>query len=815
MRLPRLIISAFLTAVLLPAAQAQTFRHAGTEFEAVRQILVPEGKQFEIGAAEFHHQGLIADDGKNVLVLTADRKPVPTRVLQQGPGDFSRVAFQTAGQEREYLLFYGGKPPKPDDVPQWASRAGLLLEIHEYRQCNLNSFESVKQAFETSRPIGSGYVASVEHGSNPFTLTPAPFLSRYSGTLNIATSGKYGFLTSSEDCSFLLVDDQVIVAAPGRHGPEPHAKPGNRNEVELQAGAHKFEYYHAASGPSTMMLAVWEPSPAGQKPAPVAIPPAAFRADSVGPVLVGPPETEQEKLLPHFAFEITGSVPLPDNPQHLLGTQFQNLSPAALQTKSKILWDFGDGQTSDQPSPEHVYLRPGLYPVSLSIQRGTKKLETAYTLQIDQRQDRPKDLHQLDRYLPILQTYDPARLDAASLQQLVSAYLWKAELVVNPTEGAAPKSADGSGDTPVDLAEETRQLAEREKAAAEYLIRAVNTAKAAFAEKSAAVGDQPLFELAQLAAPIARDQLGDSRTAGQIWHSASQRISRPDLRAACQLEAADIALNDLLLPDYAKGLLDTATATIGQGETGVVVPRLHRVWGDYYAATGDAARARKSYSDADRLTQSDRSHMERIAWQGAHSRSTEHCLKTGRYGQAAQQLRAWQRDFPSEKLEGYMHLLFARYWAGRENYAAAIALANQILVVNPDSPYADRLLAVAAECEEKQGHMDRALATIESLLHDYPGSPMVPEALLMAAQYDVKSGRVDRALPRLETLLADCPDSPRVPDALLLAADCEEKSGHIDRALVRLQTLVRDRPDSRLVPDAQARMKRLESLPKN
>ena len=106
MRLLRFITFALIAAACLPTAQGQTFRHAGTEFEAVRQILIPEEKSFEIGVAEFHHHGLVSADGKNVLVLTADRKPTPTRVLQQGPGDFCRIAFQTTGQQREYLLYY-------------------------------------------------------------------------------------------------------------------------------------------------------------------------------------------------------------------------------------------------------------------------------------------------------------------------------------------------------------------------------------------------------------------------------------------------------------------------------------------------------------------------------------------------------------------------------------------------------------------------------------------------------------------------------------------------------------------------------------
>jgi TolA-binding protein len=389
-------------------------------------------------------------------------------------------------------------------------------------------------------------------------------------------------------------------------------------------------------------------------------------------------------------------------------------------------WDFGDGQSSDQASPEHVFVRPGLYPVKLSIQRGVKRIEITYILQIDQPKERQKDLHEIDRYLPILEAYDPTRLDAESLYQLVLAYLWKAELTVTPKpdKKKAPEPTDPV--QPPDPEEETRLLVERETAAREYSLRAVDAAKIAFLGDSAAEGDEALFKLAQLAGPLARDQLGDSLLAGKIWHGASQRISRPELQAECRLAAADIALNDLLNPSGAKPLLDHATGAIGRAQTGGVVSKASRVWGDYYAATGDGTRAKEKYLDADRLLASDRSHIEQTAWRGAHSRSTEQFLKSARYGHAAQQLRAWQREFPSEKLGGYLHLLFARYWAGRKNYAAAIAQSEQIQVVNPDSPYADQLLALAADCEEKRGRPDRALATFHSLLRDYPGSPLVP-----------------------------------------------------------------------------------------
>ena len=73
-----------------------------------------------------------------------------------------------------------------------------------------------------------------------------------------------------------------------------------------------------------------------------------------------------------------------------------------------------------------------------------------------------------------------------------------------------------------------------------------------------------------------------------------------------------------------------------------------------------------------------------------------------------------------------MTLLCARYWAAREKYDQAIAQAGQLQAVNPDSAYTDQILLIAADCEIRRGHKDRAVAVLNSILKDYPGSPLVP-----------------------------------------------------------------------------------------
>jgi TolA-binding protein len=682
---------------------------------------------------------------------------VPTRVLQLGPGDFCRLAFQPSGGG-DYEVFYGGEVAKGAlALPEWHEGDGLLLEVRAWRECDLNRFESVRDAFEKSKRTGADYVENVHHAGNPFSSAAAPFLSRYEGWLHIASAGKYGFLSASQDASFLLVDGKVVVAAPGRHGPMRHAQRGSRSDVQLTAGRYKFEYYHAAGGKEAIMAAAWEVNPPDIKPAPVAIPTDVFHSKTVARAQAGPVTMRAQKLVPDFLIRIDGDVPLPDNDQHLVGVMFRDNSPKALSLGAKVLWEFGDGQTSEKLNPDHVYLRPGVFAVKLSFKRGAAKpAEIVHRIHIEPPRVLVKDkdkekvkLHTLDDYLPVLQTYDAKTLEPASLRQLVLAYVAKADELRSKhdeklaEEKAKEEEAAGTAKPDPRKAPKPKKpaddglLAEAEQ----WLTRAVEAGKAAFAADSPAKGDEDLVKLAQLVGPMARDEVGDSQLALQIWRGAMQKSAIGDIRAECAVEAADIAINDLLDLKTAKTLLDDAQAKIGGRRTGAAAGKLQRVWGDYYAASGDGKAARKAYLAADEILATQKRFIEQTAWRGAHSRSTEEFIKTNQVGRAAAELRDWQREFPSEKLDGYLTLLYVQYWAAREKYRQAVAQAEQLLTANPDSPYADQVLLEAADCELKAGKKDGALAFLHSLLKNYPGSALTPEVKRLIAR--IESGQFD------------------------------------------------------------------------
>jgi PKD repeat protein len=61
----------------------------------------------------------------------------------------------------------------------------------------------------------------------------------------------------------------------------------------------------------------------------------------------------------------------------LLQVEFENLSENA----DLFLWTFGDGNTSDQENPTHLYDQPGLYDVSLEATNSGTNLTNTYTLE--------------------------------------------------------------------------------------------------------------------------------------------------------------------------------------------------------------------------------------------------------------------------------------------------------------------------------------------------------------------------------------------------------------------------------------------------
>ncbi|HKI33986.1 MAG TPA: PKD domain-containing protein [Gemmataceae bacterium] len=648
-----------------------------------RVVQLPAGASAPaVVVAEFFTHGDLSADGRNLAVFEGERT-VPWRVLQVGPGDFCRVAFQTVRGGKAYRIYYGG--PTPVDRPAWGESPGLLLETRRWKACDPQRAAAVRNAFTEAEPVGADYVASVSHRFNPFLPNPEPFLSRYRGTLHVESTGKYLFFTSSQDCSFLLIDGQEVVAAPGLHGPVHDAR--IKGEVHLDKGPHTFEYLHAASGPEACMVAAWQPPKAAQ---PEPIPARAFGADEVAHLpAVGLRHVVKESQ-PDFSAVVTGEAPVLEAEQPLVRVQFRDLSAAPVTARTATRWDFGDGQTSEQAEPAHVYLRPGLYAVKLSVTRTGQTRQTVNRILVHRgvtASDPKKGPDQVADYLPLLNQYDATRLSKADVLQLVR---------------ACDQAGQGA--------------------------RAAKAGKAALLAATAEDDQETLLELVRVVAPLLRDRCDDAEGALAVWPAVGRAISAERGKTECELEAADVCLNDLLRRGEAEPLLKSAKARLARSDNPALTGRLQRLWGDWHARGGDREKARAAYERAAACLTTRRSAAEQNAWRGSFSRSAEAFLRDNELDRARDELRRWQEEFPGDKVDGYLPLLQAQYWAARGKYAQAVAVAGDLAALNPDSPYADRLALLAAECEEKQGHVERALAAYKAFLTDYPGSPLVETA---------------------------------------------------------------------------------------
>lgn len=666
-----------------PDASAQRHRWHNDDL-AYRRLVEPAAgieTQPDVIVAEFFTHGAVTDKSQDIRVY-ANRELVPSLVLQQGPGDFCRVAFQTVDRQPRYFIYYGGTDTEQAERPKWTARSGILFETREWRECDMTSFESVRDAFASSKRIGRDFVGGVFHRHNPFATEQGPFLSRYVGVMNAPLNGEYVFYTSSQDCSFLLIDGKQVVAAPGTHGPETRAK--IKSTITLDEGPHKFEYFHGASGAECCMVTAWELPGTGKVSR---LSPSVFQYDRV--LRVPPVNLEHQTggYLPDFRMAILGDIPSPDeNEPAMVRTQLIDASPKPITLNADYEWAFGDGQKSTFENPAHVFLHPGLYRVGLTLSRRGKQHEVVNRVYVTRQfilDTKGQEGEDLSEYMAALEQYNSEHLDAMGLVQLVRAYLL----------------------------------------ANDYL-HAAQAAEAAFSPSSKGHTDQSRWSLAQLVGPTLREKLSNPKAAASLWAAATEQIQNKEWRAACATETADILLNDVLDAAAARDALAIAEELL-PAATALTCSRYQRVLGDWHARTGNRDDGEAAYRKAAAERDLPYNTIESNAWRGAHSRSAEAFLRGKELDRAREELQKWQQDFPADKREGYLSLLQAHYWSAREKYPQAIAVASDLLVVHPHSPYADRLVFLTAECEEKSDRLSRAVAAYQSLITDYPGSPLV------------------------------------------------------------------------------------------
>jgi len=618
--------------------------------------------------------GRIRSQNDPIAVFSAYGTELPCRILSVGPGDQMTICFAAKPKLKKYFVYYDLKSTRSsrrNSGGNWQPKRGLLLESRTYRRGPINSLAQVKRLFAQGKLQGRTFVPNVFFGYNPLG-PPANYIHRYVGWLICPVDGTYRFATTSDDASFLLIDDGLVVQWPGRHRWRADAK--HNAPVRLTKGLHKFEYWHVNVGPYGGAVAAWQPPGAERFSV---IPPQAF-APAIRCKLADLDRSDR-KPQPDFTFRPQGMAFFANR------YSFRWIFAASMSGTSvkadDCLWDFGDGCKVTGRTIEHVYLKSGTYRVTLTIRRAGRSYSISNRVAVNILWDRLiyARLDALDRHCDILKTYGYAtvRQDLLLNALLLADRAERRDLI----DGIAPLLAGRYSSCPRQDAESFIEICNRR-----------------FVQK------------------------GDPQQAARLLARLENTAEDPSTKSLLAWALAKILLHDLGQPQAAATSLQRALSAYASSADEEIIRKCKVLLGDTYAQLGRIEDALRLYRDAQRSAEAD------SATVGALIRSAEDYIRRGEFDAAETALEDVEYRCPTQKILGYTPLLRARIYAARQMYPKVIRIADTLVHLNPRSNHAPALLLLKARALQKMSRSAEATNTLKQILSRYPESPEAQEA---------------------------------------------------------------------------------------
>ena len=628
----------------------------------------------EIGVVTMPTGGLTRPDGRDIRMATARGQLVAHRVLMVGPGDTARVAFALRPPYTKYYVYFGNADPGRAKS-ELQIRRGVLLETWQYRGGGIATLDEARKAFaRAGKLIGRDFRSSIFLGHNPFG-PQNKLCSLFTGYLLCPGSGEYVFSTSSQDASFLLIDGKLVVSNGGSHPPQRRA--ARQGKISLTKGTHEVKVYHVNTFADPVIVAAWK-TPNGRRL--WKIPPGAF----------APIHRAKPGGIERYGRELeVDFLPLHAGETFMANRYFQRYVFEAVVTGrgaggAKFQWSFGDGQIATGSTCEHVYLRNGPAKVTLSARVGGQNLARTNTIYVTRpwEQVTINKLDPLADHAHIVAGYDFA---AADPEDLGSAIALSARAGLS---GAILKAGDA--------------LIKRDKAPAAVL----RDAAAVYAETLVKSAKDPPRAVAALL-------------------KAAEMTPDPAVRAGLTVQAGQTALaaGD---PDKADGIFQHAIEKYAALTSAGAVRDARIGIGDVHRLRGDYDKAMAAYRSARPLKRS--SFEKKVVRRGDLARHVEDYIRRGMYHDAGDLLDRWEREFPTDKLEGYATLLRVRLAMAQKQYESAAEQTEQLVRVNPASNYAADLLMSAFGAYKALGKEGQAAEALRRIVKGYPESGLAAEA---------------------------------------------------------------------------------------
>lgn len=303
------------------------------------------------------------DEIKSARLIDAGGQERGITVLMRQGSQVS-VFFDGSPGEELSIEFY--REPEARKTAEQIS--GLLHLVRTFNtDATVNNIEDFRKLWNASGASAGGFAKKVYSGVNPYS----PNLNSihiYNGFIDIPADGDYTFYTASTDASFLLIDNKVIAAWPGRHWIGEGLFGTHSGTVKLTKGIHRFEYLHANSQWSYYAIAAY--SRPNDKNMTI-IPDKMFTPalDAAQGALLD----MQGNPLPDFSWENESMLQLEKLQMYRIICKPANVSGQAK-------WNWGDKTLAQSNRNVHYYFTQGKYPAVLEDGNGrsAQQIEVAY-----------------------------------------------------------------------------------------------------------------------------------------------------------------------------------------------------------------------------------------------------------------------------------------------------------------------------------------------------------------------------------------------------------------------------------------------------
>ncbi|MDP7253369.1 MAG: PKD domain-containing protein [Planctomycetota bacterium] len=659
---------------IIPGSRKEPLRHLlqGGLATTFKLVVNREKADSEIDAAllRFSPDGNCKSDGSDIRIVDTRGKEVPYQIVYVNPVRQAIVRFKVIPGQDKFLVYYGNPKAEKREY-DWVCRRGLFLETRPCPKGLPKSLADMRKLVAKAKSsYGAQYNMWVFNQFNPLGPTDR-YMVLYDGWINCPVTGEYKIGTVSDGPSFLVLDGKLAVQKLGT-GQADRANPDTA-QIQLTKGIHHIEYLAGGMDDAYRVTAVWQP-PSGKQL-------DVIRYDFYPRVLSAESIAAERKGAPFaldFSEKVRDSIPLESGQAN--GYVFTNKTTRkSKRGRLHYEWDFGDGITSSEESPSHVYFEVGDYTIKLTAtdSRGHKETITR-SVRIE---NYDTVSHERQHIIDSLQT------GAMHLEE----HHQKGFLEIPASE--------------------------IERVAKQFL-EIVQT----YTVESANIGT--LKGMARLYRRMESTEglVEVSRTLLNRFPDAP-----PEVRANTMLRLGDLLLNTLNKVDDAQFFFESLVALRGQIPDAVTKIGFLNL-GRLYLSKGMLDQARTAFLEAASLrTSSVRWQIEQMRIGGLEI-SVMAALNQGKYAAARETLDDWERKFPKDALRGRTSFLRAKSYYLDNRLEQAVHEFGRSMTANAKAPWSPELFFTLGQIHFELKQYTEAAKPLQKLFEEYPKSQQIEEA---------------------------------------------------------------------------------------